>query len=110
MAEQVAIRLRKAHKKTTSVAISVGFSHTAERSPIHVQRKVDPTQNTKVLIGHVISLFRSKYNGGAVRNIAVRYNNFVYERYAFISLFYYFVQVLKEEKLEITIYIINSMI
>lgn len=103
MAEQVAIRLRKAHKKTTSVAISIGFSHDAERKSIHVQRKVDPTQNTKQLIEHVISLFRSKYKGGAVRNIAVRYNNFVDEKYAYISLFDDFEQVEKEENLEKTI-------
>lgn len=87
MAEQVAIRLRKAHKKTTNVAIFVGYSRDLARKPISVQKKVDPTQSTQVLVDYVIQLFRSKYQGGSVRTIAVRYGSLIDEQYAFFSLF-----------------------
>ncbi|XJS10435.1 Y-family DNA polymerase [Aerococcaceae bacterium WGS1372] len=103
MAEQVAIRLRRIHKKTTTIAIHVGFDVESEKKSINAQRKVEPTQNTKVLIQHVVQLFREKYTGGAARNIAVRYDNFVDENYSFISLFEDIEEIEKEETLEKTI-------
>ena len=47
MAEQVAIRLRKAEKKATTVAIYVGYSKHENKRGISTQMKVEPTnQNT----------------------------------------------------------------
>lgn len=98
MAEQVAIRLRRAHKKTCNVAISVGYARQVERRGIHCQRKIDPTQNTRILTHVVIDLFRQHYQGGAVRNIAVRYGQLVEEDLHVYSLFEDHDRLLKEEK------------
>ncbi|WP_025730138.1 Y-family DNA polymerase [Atopobacter phocae] len=87
MAEQVAIRLRKRHRKTTNVAIHVGYSRDEEKRGLRASRKVDPTQNTKELIQHVLALFRQKYDGGAVRRISVRYSGLVDESYTVFTLF-----------------------
>ncbi|HEM4866233.1 TPA: DNA polymerase, partial [Streptococcus suis] len=103
MAEQVAIRLRKRHKKATVVAINVGYSNFENKKSINVQRKINPTNRTLVFQDEVISLFRSKYDGGAVRSIAVRYDGLVDENFAVISLFDDFEESEKEEKLETTI-------
>lgn len=103
MAEQVAIRLRKRHKKATVVSIYVGFSRHAEKKAISVQKKVDPTQSTRDLTRHVLDLFHSKYEYGAVRNIAVRYDGLVNEKYAIYSLFDDVEKLERQEKLEQTI-------
>ncbi|MGO5474072.1 DinB/UmuC family translesion DNA polymerase, partial [Streptococcus hyointestinalis] len=87
MAEQVAIRLRRARKKTTNVAIFIGYSKSEQKRPINTQMRIEPTQNTKTLSEVVITLFRKKYTGGAVRSIGVRYENFVSEDIVTYSLF-----------------------
>lgn len=86
MAEQVAIRLRRRHKKATVVAINVGYSNFENKKSINVQRKINPNNRTLVFQDEVVSLFRSKYDGGAVRSIAVRYDGLVDENFAVISL------------------------
>ncbi|MGZ7246624.1 DinB/UmuC family translesion DNA polymerase, partial [Streptococcus pyogenes] len=43
MAEQVAIRLRRAHKKTTRVSIGVSYSASEGKRPINAQMKIEPT-------------------------------------------------------------------
>ena len=87
MAEQVAIRLRRARKKTTVVSIHLGFSKQEQKRSIHTQMKVEPTNNTSILVGHVLQLFHSKYTSGAVRSVAVSYSGFVDESFGLISLF-----------------------
>ena len=47
------------------------------KRPIQAQMKIEPTNNTRVLTDYVLSLFRNKYDSGAVRNVAVSYSNFV---------------------------------
>jgi DNA polymerase V len=103
MAEQVAIRLRRSHKKATVVSIYVGFSRDMEKKSISVQKKVDPTQNTQILIRHVLDLFRKKYTYGAVRNIAVRYDGLVDEAYTIYTLFDNVEEIERMEALEKTI-------
>ncbi|HFU4117453.1 TPA: Y-family DNA polymerase [Streptococcus suis] len=103
MAEQVAIRLRRRHKKATVVAITVGYSNFESKKSINVQRKINPNNRTLVFQDEVVSLFRSKYDGGAVRSIAIRYDGLVDENFAVISLFDNFEEIEKEEKLETTI-------
>lgn len=103
MAEQVAIRLRKSKRKATTVSIYVGFSNSEERKSIHCQTTVEPTQSTRYLVKHVIELFRSKYQGGSVRNIGIRYTGLVDETYSMISLFEDVEQTVKYEKLEETV-------
>ncbi len=103
MAEQVAIRMRRAHKKCCTVSIYIGFSRFKGKRHLQAQMKVDPTNNTRVLTDHVLSLFRKKYELGAVRSVAVTYSNFVDESLQLISLFDDIEQIEKEERLQTAI-------
>lgn len=97
MAEQVAIRLRRIKKKATTIAIYIGFSYEENKKSINVQKKIRPSQSTEVLVREVLSLFREKYDGGAVRNIGIRYDNLTDEDYCIFTLFE---DVKKIEKME----------
>lgn len=103
MAEQVAIRLRRSKKKTTSVSISIGFSRFEEKKSINASMKVEPTQSTKELISHVLTLFRKKYTSGAVRSVAVRYDNLTDDNIRILSFFEDLEEIEKNERLEKTI-------
>lgn len=71
MAEQVAIRLRRAGKKATVVAITLGYSKQENKSrPINTQMKIEPTNNTDILTNYVLKLFHNKYTSGAIRSVA----------------------------------------
>ncbi|MEX2783878.1 Y-family DNA polymerase [Streptococcus sp. H49] len=100
MAEQVAVRLRKAHKKATKVAIFIGFSKAEHRKHIQAQMKIDPANNTEQLIAHVLTLVRKKYKAGAVRHISVSYAGLVDDSYSLISLFDDLETIEKEERLQ----------
>lgn len=97
MAEQVAIRLRRIKKKANTIAIYIGFSYEDKKKSINVQKKIRPSQSTEVLTKEVLSLFREKYDGGAVRNIGIRYDNLTDEDYCIFTLFE---DVKKIEKME----------
>ncbi|EGE54536.1 Y-family DNA polymerase [Streptococcus parauberis] len=103
MAEQVAIRLRKAGKKTTCVSIGIGYSRIENKKSIHAQMKVEPTNQTNTLKNHVLALFHKKYSSGSVRNISVYYSQLVDESFGLISLFDDVEQIEKEERLQSTI-------
>ena len=100
MAEQVAIRLRRIHKKATVVAIHIGFSYEEKVKTINTSMKVNPTQSTEELTNHVLALFREKYTGGAVRNIGIRYDKLTDESYSIFTLFDDVKAIEKREKLE----------
>lgn len=100
MAEQVAIRLRRAHKKATNVSIYVGFSKQEKKRRIQAQMKIEPSNNTKQLTEHVLTLLRKKYDSGAVRHIAVSYSGLVDESYTTFSLFDDIEKIEKEERLQ----------
>lgn len=103
MAEQVAIRLRRKHQKTTKVSIHIGYSKVEMKKSIHAQMKIEPTNQTKMLIQYVLNLFHKKYTLGAVRQIGVSYSGFVDENYTLISLFDDIETIDKEDKLQATI-------
>ena len=103
MAEQVAIRLRRAGKKTTLISLYVGFSKQEVRPSIHTQMKVEPTNNTAVLTDYVLKLFHNKYTSGAVRSVGVNYSGFVDESFGLISLFDDVDKLEKEERLQTAI-------
>ena len=100
MAEQVAIRLRRAHKKTSRVSVHIGYSRKEEKRPLQGQMKIEPTNNTKELMNHVLSIFHSKYDSGSVRSIGVYYSGFVDESFGLISLFDDVEKIEKEERLQ----------
>ena len=103
MAEQVAIRSRRAHKKCCTVSISIGFSRNEMKRPIQIQMKEEPTNNTRILTVHVLSLFRMKYDSEAVRSVAVSYSNFVDDSIQVLSLFDDVEKIDKEERLQTAI-------
>lgn len=100
MAEQVAVRLRKAGKKTTCVSIGVGYSRSENKKSIHAQMKIEPTNQTETLKNHVLSLFHKKYSFGAVRSISIYYSQLVDESFGLISLFDDVEKIEKEERLQ----------
>lgn len=103
MAEQVAIRLRRAGKKATVVAIHLGYSKQENKRSINTQTKIEPTNNTDILTNYVLQLFRNKYTSGAIRNVAVSYSGFVDGSYGLISLFDDVDKEEKEERLQVAI-------
>lgn len=103
MAEQVAIRLRRAGKKATVVAIHLGYSKQENKRSINTQMKIEPTNNTDILTNYVLQLFRNKYTSGAIRNVAVSYSGFVDGSYGLISLFDDVDKEEKEERLQAAI-------
>ncbi len=103
MAEQVANRLRAAHKKATVVSIQVGYSKIERKRSIVAQKKIEPANLTKTMVNHVLELFRSKYDSGAIRNIGVSYSGFVDESIGLLSLFDDVETIEKEERLQAAI-------
>lgn len=103
MAEQVAIRLRRAGKKTTVVSIHLGYSKYENKRSISTQLKVEPTNHTDILINYVLKLFRNKYNSGAIRSVGVNYSGLVDESFSLISLFDDVDKIEKEERLQLAI-------
>ena len=103
MAEQVAIRMRREHKKATVVSIFVTYSKAEVKRPINAQMKIEPTNDTRLLTDTVLTLFRKQYTLGAVRGIAVNYSGFVDEKFTLISLFDNVEKTEKEDNLQRTI-------
>lgn len=103
MAEQVAIRLRRARKKAQVVSIFVGYSKEVDYRSIQVQEKIEPTHRTDLLQREVLRLFRQRYHGGAVRNIGIRYGDLIDEDIHVFSLFEDYEQGLKMERLQATL-------
>lgn len=108
MAEQVAIRLRRSHKKAGRVSIMVGFSKWEGKRPLQAQMTVEPTNSTKRLTRYVLELFRKKYIEGAVRSVSVSYGSFVDESFELISLFDDPTVNQKEERLQEAIDLIRD--
>ena len=71
MAENLAIRLRKGGKLASNLSLYAGAASTSEYSSVKVSRNIEATQNTKELQDLAISLFREKYQGGAIRQIGI---------------------------------------
>lgn len=100
MAEQVAVRLRRIHKKATVVGVHVGFSHRDELRSINARATINPSQSTQVLSDTVISLFRNKYVYGSVRRIGVNYECLVDESCGVYTLFDDVAKLEREDKLD----------
>lgn len=100
MAEQVAIRLRRIHKKARAVALHIGFSKYEEKKSINASRKIRASQMTKVLAEEIIGLFRSYYKGGSVRSIGVRYERLIDEHFSEYTILDDIESLEKQERLE----------
>lgn len=108
MADQVANRLRKAHRKATIVSIQIEFSRIEKRKPINAQKKIEPANLPNKMVAHVLELFRSKYTSGIVRRIGVSYSGFVDENLTLLSLFDDLETIEKEEKLQTAIDVVRE--
>ena len=100
IAEQVAIRIRRINKKARVVSIYIGFSYKEDIKSINVQKTIPPTNITSKLSDYVIELFRSKYKGGSVRNIGVRYDKLVDDTHTSYSFFENIEKINKMENLD----------
>lgn len=100
MAEQVATRLRRIKQKATVISIHIGFSYDENLKSINTSKKINPSQSTKELTNHILTLFREKYHGGSVRNIGIRYDKLIDESYTVYSLFDDIKTIEKNNKLE----------
>ena len=87
LAEQVAIRLRQANKKTGLVALYVGYGISDATPSIHSQMSIEPTNSTETLTRFIRSIFRDKYEAGAVRRIVISYGQLCEDNFELISLF-----------------------
>ncbi|HFR4092195.1 TPA: Y-family DNA polymerase [Streptococcus suis] len=108
MADQVANRLRSAHKKATVISIHISYSRTEVKKSINAQKKIDPANLPKTMVGHVLELFRKKYTSGAVRQIGVSYSGFVDENYTLLSLFDDVEQIEKDNRLQTAIDVVRE--
>lgn len=107
MANQVANRLRSAHKKATVVSIHIGYSRTEMKKSINAQNKIEPANLPKTMVSHVLVLFE-KYTSGAVRQIGVSYSGFVDESYTLLSLFDDVEQIEKDNRLQTAIDVVRE--
>ena len=87
MAEQLAVRLRKANKVASEFSLGVGFSENDPRPSIRLTRKINPTNKTALIQKEMREMFRSKYNGGALRHIGVSAGKMVDAPFEVLSLF-----------------------
>ena len=100
IAEQVAIRIRRNGKKTRRVSIYIGFSYGEDRKSINVQKTIEPSSVTGVLVDHVLDLFRKKYEGGAVRRLGVTFGELVDTNHTTFSLFDNVEEEIRQEKID----------
>ena len=100
IAEQVAVRIRRLRKKASVIAIYVGFSHTENKKSINARRTIRPSQSTRILQQEVLKLFREKYEGGAVRNLGVTYDNLVDQSSTIFDFFDDVRSIEREENLD----------
>lgn len=100
IAEQVAIRIRRDGKKARTISLYVGFSYGEDQKSIRVQKTISPTSVTGILTDHVLKLFRSRYEGGAVRRLGITYGNLVSTNHTSFSLFDHVEEDIRQEKID----------
>ncbi|MBC1471991.1 Y-family DNA polymerase [Listeria seeligeri] len=100
MAEQVAIRLRRRHAKTSTVHLFIGYSRTESRGTFHRQLKIELTDSTNILAENLLFLFHKFYTSGLIRQIGVTYSNLVYTNELQLNLFEDPEHQLKREKID----------
>lgn len=103
MAEHLAKRLRKRHKRASRISIHISFSKEEKRRSINSQQKISLTNSNKDFTQAVLQLFRNRYQGGAVRRIAVSCDSLIDDNLMFLSLFDDYERLEKEVHLEHTI-------
>ncbi len=92
LSDQVATRLRNSNCQTECVSIFVGYSKGQvdglSRSGWRKQLKIARSNNTKVLIEHVLKLFRENYVPGIdIRNLGVSFGKLVWDTTLQLDLF-----------------------
>lgn len=103
MADQVATRLRKEHKKAQVISLWVGYSLTyideAGQRGFHKQVKVPATNSSKRIAEALIKIFDEFYDVQVVRNIGVTCSKLVDPDYHQLNLFENVYEVEKDSQL-----------
>ncbi|WP_268912840.1 DNA polymerase thumb domain-containing protein [Lentilactobacillus sp. SPB1-3] len=105
LADQVASRIRKHRKKARVVSLYVGLSYADHDKGNHGfsrQMKIEPTNNSKELIAHIMTIFRENWHGEVVRNIGVTYGNLIDDTYDQLNLFQSPKDIFKARKVDET--------
>lgn len=100
IAEQVAVRLKKINKLTKTISIYIGYSYKENKSSIHAQKTISPTNSIHNICREVLNLFSEKYEGGSVRNLGVSCSNITDKIPLNLSLFEDVNKLKKQENLE----------
>ena len=87
LVEQVATRLRREKKKTRCVSLYVGYGFASPLPAIHAQLSIEATNSTAALIRAILSIFRDKYQTGAVRRLGIAFGSLCDDTFELISLF-----------------------
>ncbi|MFD1430573.1 Y-family DNA polymerase [Lacticaseibacillus mingshuiensis] len=73
--EQVAARLRHHHKQAGSLSLGIGFSYAASeedgRGGFNGSMRIAPTNRNDAINAALLQLFRARWEGQVIRNIAV---------------------------------------
>ncbi|MHA8111351.1 Y-family DNA polymerase [Lactobacillaceae bacterium Melli_B4] len=81
LGEQVAARLRHQQCQATNVHLRIGFSYAAMASGASSgfahRKKINPTNNTRQLVAHLLTMFDQYWHGESIRNIAITYGDLV---------------------------------
>ncbi|XRJ98409.1 Y-family DNA polymerase (plasmid) [Latilactobacillus sakei] len=107
IAEQVATRIRSHQKAATVISLGIGYSfrakeETGKRGFGHFM-KIDGTNDNGLLAAYAITLFRDKWQGGAVRNISISCAGLVDDNVVQLNLFDTKYKTLKNRNLDRTV-------
>lgn len=103
MAEENATRLRANHAMTALISLHIGFSKEVIEKGFSHQRTIPPTQSTRTLRKHFLSLFREYYTGEPVRTIMLSCGKITPHTCQQLTLFDSLEELREKEKLEKTI-------
>lgn len=103
MVEEIATKLRKQNKQTTSIFLHIGYSYTENKKDISISKKINPTNSTKELTEHILSLFYEKYDGKAVRNLGIRFDKLTDKEITVYTIFDDIKKIEKIKNLENTV-------
>ncbi|WP_207463743.1 Y-family DNA polymerase [Enterococcus mundtii] len=87
ISEQVATRIRTKGLSAGCLHLTVGYSRNEINRGFSRQTKIVPTNNSKELTRHCLTLFDKFYDGSAVRSLGISYSKFQDSQAFQLSLF-----------------------
>ena len=108
MTEENAMRLRKHRLTTSTVNLAIGYSKHTSHSGFSHQMAIEATSSSKKLVEYMIRLFRKYYKNYPIRVINVSFSKIAPKQEQQLSLFESLEDVLKDERLDITIDLVRK--